>query len=111
VEASFVREVVDRMLGVPDAASVAAVRILSRLLGRRVGGSTGTNFHGACRLIAEMHARGERGSVVTLLCDRGELYGHTYFSDAWVEREGLDLAPHERRLEAFLASGSWPQGA
>lgn len=107
VEASFLREVVDRMIEVPDAASVAAVRVLSRWLGRRVGGSTGTNFWGACQLIAEMHAAGERGSVVTLLCDRGQLYDHTLFSDAWVEREGLDLEPHVLRLDTFLATGAW----
>jgi cysteine synthase A len=45
-----------------------------------------------------MHARGERGSVVTLICDGGERYADTYWNDAWLEQEGLDVAPHAARL-------------
>ena len=33
----------DRMIQVPDAASVAAMRLTRELTGRNVGGSTGTN--------------------------------------------------------------------
>ena len=29
------------------------------------------------------------GSVVTLLCDGGERYAHTYYDDAWVREQGL----------------------
>ena len=47
VEPSFVGTVVDAMIRVPDAASVAAMRWTSRLLGRSVGGSTGTAMWGA----------------------------------------------------------------
>src|SRR6478735_6707362 len=54
VEPSFVPGVVDRMVKVPDAASIAAMKVLSRRLGRRVGGSTGTNFFGLCWLAGEM---------------------------------------------------------
>ena len=49
VEPSFLPEVVDRMISVPDAASVAAARHVSAVLGRRVGPSTGTNVWGALR--------------------------------------------------------------
>ena len=41
-----------------------------------------------------MRATGVRGSVVTLLCDGGERYVDTYYSDGWVAAAGLDLAPH-----------------
>ena len=41
VEPSFVPEVIDRMLKVPNAASFAAIRFLEEVLGRRCGGSTG----------------------------------------------------------------------
>ncbi|MEK8108541.1 pyridoxal-phosphate dependent enzyme [Micromonospora sp. M12] len=58
VEASFLPSVVDRMVQVPDAASLAAMRAGSALLGRRVGGSTGTNLWGAFGLIAAMLAEG-----------------------------------------------------
>jgi cysteine synthase A len=107
VEASFQPSVVDRMVRVPDAASVAAARVASTVLGRRVGGSTGTNLWGAFGIIAEMLASGQRGSLVTLLCDGGERYADTYYSDDWVRAQRLDLAPHVSRVERFLASGDW----
>jgi len=108
VEASFLPSVVDRMIRVPDAASVAATRAASALLGRRVGGSTGTNLWGAFSLIAELRAERRTGSVVTLLCDGGERYTHTYFSDDWVREQGLDLAPYLATIDRFLATGTWP---
>ena len=81
--------------------------MLSRRLGRRVGGSTGTNFHALCVLASRMKAEGAKGSLVTLICDGGERYGHTYYNDAWIREQGLDLASHERRLDALLdGSGS-----
>jgi cysteine synthase len=107
VEPSFLPSVVDRMIRVPDAASLAAVRHLQRATGRRAGGSTGTNLWGAFRLVAEMVAAGRSGSVVTLLCDGGERYAHTYHSDEWVAGCGLDLAPHTAVLDEFAATGRW----
>lgn len=107
VEPSFVPTIVDRMIGVPDAASLAAMRHLERATGRRAGGSTGTNLWGAFGLVAEMVAAGRRGSVVTLLCDGGERYARTYYSDEWVAAQGLDLAPHTETLRHFAATGEW----
>ena len=52
VEPSFLPDVVDRMIQVPDAASIAAMRLVSERTGRSVGGSTGTNVWGAFVLIA-----------------------------------------------------------
>ena len=66
VEPSFLPGVVDQMVSVPDAASVAAARWCSEVTGRLAGGSTGTALWGALRLVAGMRARGEPGSVVTL---------------------------------------------
>jgi cysteine synthase A len=108
VEPSFVPSVVDRMVSVPDAASLAAMRAASAVLGRRVGGSTGTNVWGAFGLIGEMLATGVRGSVVTLICDGGERYADTYYSDEWVAAQGLDPSPYLRVIESFLATGAWP---
>jgi cysteine synthase A len=45
--------------------------------------------------------------VVTLICDAGERYRHTYYDDDWLAAGGYDVAPHEARLESFLASGVW----
>ncbi len=107
VEPSFVPGVVDRMIGVPDAASVAGARLLHELIGRRVGGSTGTNLWGAVRLACEMRAAGEHGSIVTLLCDSGDRYEHTYFSDEWVEAQGMDLDRPTAILQQALTVGEW----
>jgi cysteine synthase A len=111
VEPSFVPELVDRMISVPDAASIAAMRWCTHKLDRWVGGSTGTNIWGALELIAEMKAAGMQGSVVTLLCDDGRRYSHTYYDDAWVAERGWDLAPYQAMLETFEATGTWPGNA
>lgn len=108
VEPSFVGQVIDRMIKVPDAASIATIRYVERVLGRRVGGSTGTNLWGAFGLVAEMLAAGRHGSVVTLLCDGGERYGHTYYDESWVRACGLRPADYEPVLENFHATGAWP---
>jgi cysteine synthase A len=108
VEPSFLPTVVDRMIRVPDAASIATMRLVRELTGRNVGGSTGTNVWGALMLAAEMLASGERGSIVTLICDGGDRYASTYYSDGWVGDQGLELAPYREALEAFLECGAFP---
>ena len=103
VEASFIRSVVDRMLEVSDLDSVAAMRVLSELLGRKVGPSTGTNFVGMLSLASEMRTQGQQGSIVSLLCDAGERYLPSYFDAAWVQRKLGDCAPAQQRIAALLA--------
>lgn len=107
VEPSFIGQVIDRMVKVPDAGSIAAMRHASDVLGRKVGGSTGTNLWGSFGLVAEMLERGRSGSVVTLLCDGGERYAGTYFDDDWVASEGIDLAGPAAVLAEFTATGRW----
>jgi cysteine synthase A len=106
-EPSFVPSVIDLMIPVPDAASVAAVRHLRAVTGRWAGGSTGTNLWGVWHLVARMLASGVRGSVVTLICDSGERYRHSYYDDDWVARQAMDLAPYTAAIEQFLRSGDW----
>jgi cysteine synthase len=110
-EPSFLPGVIDRMIRVPDAASIATMRLVRRVTGRSVGGSTGTNVWGAFVLLSEMLARGEHGSVVTLICDAGERYAGTYYSDAWVADQGIDLTASTEAVETFLASGSFSEPA
>jgi cysteine synthase A len=107
MEPSFVPGAIDRMMKVPDAASVAAVRALDRAIGRKAGGSTGTGLWGAFKIIAEMVAAGETGSVVTLICDPGDRYLDKYYSDDWLAEHGLDIAPYTAALDGFLATGAW----
>jgi cysteine synthase len=108
VEPSFLPDVVDRMIAVPDAASIAAARHASSVLGRRVGASTGTNLWGAFALMAEMVAEGRSGSVVTLLADSGDRYITTYFCDDWLAENGLDPSGPAATLIEFENSGRWP---
>jgi cysteine synthase A len=89
VEPSFIPSVIDRMEPVEDGESIGAMRALSRLLGRRVGGSTGTNMVAVARLMQEMAECGLSGSIVTLLCDGGDRYAQTYYDDAWLAEHGL----------------------
>ncbi len=99
VEPSFVPEIVDEMIRVPDAASIACMRLLEQMTGRRAGGSTGTNLWGSLMLVARMRASQCNGSVVTLLCDNGDRYMHTYYSDEWLSAQGLDPGPYEAALQ------------
>ena len=107
VEPSFLPDVVDRMVSVPDAASVAAARHVSAVLGRRVGPSTGTNLWGAFGLLAEMIADGRSGSVVTLLADSGDRYADTYFCDDWLAERELDPTSASAMLIEFERTGSF----
>jgi cysteine synthase len=103
VEPSFLPTVIDRMIQVPDARSIAAMRWVREVTGRDVGGSTGTNVAAAVQILTEMRESGEQGSVVTLICDGGERYRGTYGDDTWLAERGLDIAPHLRELRSFLA--------
>ncbi len=105
VEQSFIPSVIDRMFKVPDVASLAALRYLESSLGRRCGGSTGTNFIAALRLAREMHATGEQGSIVTVLCDGGERYARTYYDDAWLQARELDIAPALEAIRTCAEEG------
>jgi cysteine synthase A len=107
VEPSFLPDVVDRMISVPDGASVAAAHHVSRVLGRRVGPSTGTNVWGAFSLLAEMVADGRCGSVVTLLADSGDRYTDTYFCDEWLTSMELDTSESAEKLLDFERSCRW----
>jgi cysteine synthase A len=105
VEKSFLSTVIDRMTRVPDAASIATIHFLEKLLNRKCGGSTGTNVYAAFRIISEMAREGACGSVVTLICDPGDRYLDTYYESEWLDRQGIRIAPYMEKLETFYESG------
>jgi len=107
VEASFIPGVIDRMIVVPNEGSYAAMRYLARMVGRRYGASTGTDFYGALRLACEMKEQGQVGSIVTMACDPGERYLDTYYSDAWLAKAGYDIAPYEEQIRQAIETGRW----
>jgi cysteine synthase len=108
VEPSFMRNVVDRMMAVPDAASIAGARWLERRLERRFGPSTGTNITGALALAAEMQSRGHSGSIATLACDAGDRYADTIYDDSWVASRKIDLRDWQQRFQDL--TGTQPFG-
>ncbi len=117
MEPSFVPGAIDRMMKVPDAASVAAVRALEQAIGRRAGGSTGTGLWSALKIVAEMVTEGRKGSVVTLLCDPGDrdpqvLLGRVAGRTGWTSPPTpLRSRPCSRRASGRTDLGARPQAA
>lgn len=105
VEPSFLPDVVDRMEAIPDIRSIAAAHEVSARLGRRCGGSTGTNIWACAMIAAEMAERGEAGSIVSILCDDGARYADTIFDQQWLVKRGFDITEDRARVAAFFDSG------
>lgn len=99
VERSFIAACIDAMVKVPDALSLAAMRHVSDALDRRVGGSTGTNVVGVLAAAERMRREGRSGSIVSILCDGGERYSHSYYNPAWYVEQGIDTI----RSDAVIA--------
>ncbi|RTR33690.1 PLP-dependent cysteine synthase family protein [Shewanella atlantica] len=104
-EPSFIPGVVDDMVKIPDAASIATIFWLEKMIGRKVGPSTGTNLYGILQIATKMIAEGKKGSLVTLLCDSGERYLDTYYDPQWVEANIGDLSQYEAKLEQVSLTG------
>lgn len=108
VEQSFIASCVDAMVKVPDALSLAAMRHVSAVLGRRVGGSTGTNFVGVLQAAYWMRERGRAGSIVTILCDSGERYAHSYYKHDWYLEQRINMVESDAAIAAAVAGGQLP---
>lgn len=106
---SLQREVVDRLLKVPDALSLAGMHLFNELVGFRVGPSSGLNLIGALRLACEWHSAGRSGTIATVICDRGDRYADTYYQPAWVEENKLHWQSLAPPLATAWQSGRWPQ--
>ena len=73
----------------------------------KCGGSTGTNFFGACELISDMIRHGRHGSIVTLICDDGNRYLNSYFNRDWLTANGYDIDVWVERYRRFFHEGRW----
>ncbi len=102
VEPSFIPDVVDSMLRVPDAASIATIHWLETVLGRKAGASTGTNVWGALQLAVKMRDEGRQGSIVTLLCDSGDRYMDTYYNAEWLDQNIGDITPWRQQINQMM---------
>ncbi|MFP6562555.1 cysteine synthase A [Paraburkholderia sp. B3] len=77
---------IDDAIRVDDPTCVNMVYRLLREEGLFVGGSTGINVAAAVQLARQM---GPGHTIVTLLCDRGNLYQARLFNPDWLRSKGL----------------------
>jgi cysteine synthase A len=103
-EPSFLPTVIDRMIRVADHASVRAMRVLRERAGLDVGPSTGTSVVGALLIAQEMRRHGQAGSIVTLICDRGDRYRQSFDHDDWLAAKGIDVGRDDAALDDLLES-------
>ncbi|MFI5846083.1 PLP-dependent cysteine synthase family protein [Catenuloplanes sp. NPDC051500] len=97
VEPAFLPSVIDLVMPVPDAASVAAMRHLATATGWSAGPSTGANLWGALRLVHRMREGGEKGSIATVI------------GDGSPDERRLDPGPYAETIDRFLAGGTWTE--
>ncbi|AST88735.1 cysteine synthase A [Ralstonia nicotianae] len=77
---------IDDAVRIDDQTCVTMVYRLLREEGLFVGGSTGINVAATVQLAREL---GPGHTIVTLLCDRGNLYFARLFNGAWLAQKGL----------------------
>ncbi len=99
VEPSFIPDVVDEMLRVPDAASVATAPVAGKSSLEEKSAPPPVPICGACcnwpRACAMKDAV---GSIVTLLCDSGERYLESYYNPQWVAANIGDISPWQTQI-------------
>lgn len=107
VEPSFFPTLIDKIAKVPDAASIATIHFLEKILGRKVGGSTGTNVYASFQIISHLNCTSEPCSVVSMICDNGERYLDTYYNQDWIDQQGLDTHKYRMQLDRFFQTGAF----
>ncbi|GAA3820007.1 PLP-dependent cysteine synthase family protein [Sphaerisporangium flaviroseum] len=98
VEPGFRPDLVDLVVPVPDAASVAAARHIRDVTGLPVGASSGTALWAALELVERMRARGEIGTVVSLIGDAADRHLATCHDDGWAAGKGLVVGQYTGTL-------------
>ena len=92
-EPGFTRAPIDDAVRIDDQTCVDMVYRMLREEGLFLGGSSGINVGAAVALAREM---GPGHTIVTLLCDRGDLYMDRLFNEAWLAGKGLQPIPFRR---------------
>jgi len=87
VTANLAGSPIDDAVRIDDRQCVTMVYRLLREEGLYVGGSTGINVAAAVWLAGQM---GPGHTIVTLLCDRGDIYRARLFNPDWLREKGLD---------------------
>lgn len=55
--------------------------------------------------VRPMHQAGERGSIVTVLCDSGERDCQSYYNDDWLASRGIEVGPAVTAIRARAEEG------
>ena len=90
------------MIRVKDIDSISAMRILSDLLGRKVGPSTGTNFIAMLELAKDLKEKNIHGSILSLLCDSGDRYLNNYHNPDWIQENFGDCTAATKYLYQLM---------
>ncbi|GAB3442408.1 PLP-dependent cysteine synthase family protein [Actinophytocola sediminis] len=98
VEPGFQPDLIDLVIPVADAASVAGMRWLRGRAGIDAGPATGANLWGARYLAELMRTESRTGSVVTINGDGGEAYRGTHLDPEWVRARGIDPTSFEDEM-------------
>jgi cysteine synthase len=99
VEPGFQPALLDLVIPVPDAASIAGAWWL-RSRGIDAGPAAGANLWGVRHLARRMREAGTAGTIVTLVGDSGEGYRTSHLDREWVRARGLDPAPYEDEFDS-----------
>lgn len=87
VTANLEGTAIDDAVRIDDRQCVTMVYRLLREEGLYVGGSSGINVAAAVRIARQM---GPGHTIVTLLCDRGDIYRTLLFNRDWLREKGLE---------------------
>ncbi|MCM2678144.1 PLP-dependent cysteine synthase family protein [Echinimonas agarilytica] len=109
VESSFMASVIDAMIKVPDAASIATAHALEKVLNRKVGASTGTNVYATLQLLARTANNDRHVTLLSMICDSGERYIDTYYNPKWLYEHGFDLEPYQHQLQDIFEHGHFAE--
>ncbi len=88
VTANLEGVVVDEAYQIPDDEALLSIFDLMESEGLCMGGSSGINVAGAVRLAKDM---GPGHTIVTALCDSGQLYRSKIFNPAFLREKGLPV--------------------
>ena len=88
VTANLEGVVVDEAYQIPDHEALLSIFDLMESEGLCMGGSSGINVAGAVRLARDM---GPGHTIVTALCDSGQLYRSIIFNPAFLREKGLPV--------------------
>lgn len=106
VEKSFLKEVIDDMKQVSNREAIASMLWLHELTRKKAGPSTGSNIWGSIQIAMENESKAGAKpiTIVTLMCDGGEIYPDLYDPKARSQKKGLEDLGYETRLLNTLSA-------